>query len=180
MIKKKINKILRDALTHFVALILACTLGYFISNGLFGLIGLLISGGNQLVFRLFYSISYLIIVVLVLFFVAFAKEKKMEEFAAHEIVISTMLACIVQIIVALTVVFAIYTIGPALPIAHIIFAGEDINLKFPDTDVPKHLYLICMGVLDLIYIVSTTVGGYFGQKKRRKDRETLYNNTHTV
>ena len=76
MNKIHIKKVLLDALRHFVALIVSCLGGYFISNGVFGLIGLLISNNNKLVFRLFYFVPYFAIVTIVFFLVSFKTEKK--------------------------------------------------------------------------------------------------------
>lgn len=177
MNKIHIKKVLLDALRHFVALIVSCLGGYFISNGVFGLIGLLISNNNRLVFRLFYFVPYFAIVTIVLFLVSFKTEKKREKFVAYETAVSTIIACILQLFAALIITFAIYTSGPALPLAHIFHAGKDIHLQFLDTDVPNRLYIICMLVLDLFYICATIFGGFCGQKKRKKERDELHNET---
>ena len=74
---------------------------------------------------------------------------------------------------AIIVTYAVYTCGPALSLAQIIYTKNDINVLIDDNEVPNYLYIICMLILDVFYVVGYVWGGYVGQKKREKDRVLL-------
>ena len=172
---KVFKKILFDALLFFISLTLACLGGYVIANGVFGIFGAIISNNNELVFRLFYFIPYFIIVSFVMFFVPFKTEYKREKYKAYETAISSLFACGMQMLFAFLINFTVYTSGPALPIGQIIYAGSNINMHLLDSDVPYFIYAICMLIFDIFYTGFAVLGGFYGQKKRKKAREALYN-----
>ena len=182
IVMKKIDwkKVILDALMFFGGLIVACFGGYFLSNGVFGLVGSLVSDNNVSIMRWATFVPYTVIVLLALFFVSFSKEYIRQHYFALETVISSIAACIFQMIAANIITFAIYTSGPALYFAHILYAGNNTTLHFADTDVPSRLYIICMLVLDLLYIISAVLGGYLGQKKRSQERLALINNQNNT
>lgn len=169
--KMNLKKILGDGLKTFICLIAACFVGYFISNGVFGLIASSTSN-SRLVIQLFNFIPFFLIMLTVLFVFCCRVEYKREQFSLGESCISSAIACAFQLLFAVLVVYAIYTCGPALSLAKIIYAGNDTNAVISDTDIPGHLYVICMVILDIFYIAVSVLGGYVGQKKREKERSS--------
>ena len=91
-----------------------------------------------------------------------------------EIGLSALFACLVQLLLSVLIDFTVYTCGPALPIAQILYAGGNLGQGMLDTDFPDHVYVLCMLGLDVLYIGTAILGGHLGQKQRTKDRKQLY------
>ena len=132
--KNHLKKFIGDAFKAFIGLIVACFLGYFISNGVFGLIASLMSS-SKLVVRLFNFIPFFLIVVVALFIVSYREEYRREQFSLSERCISATLACGGQLLFAIIVTYAVYTCGPALSLAQIIYTKNDINVLIDDNEV---------------------------------------------
>lgn len=166
------KKIIIDSLILVGVFIVTFLLGYFAIMWLFGLWAAVFSE-NGLVVRLFYFVPCFLLVLGVLFVFSFRKEYKRENFMARDSIISSALACAILLILAFVITFVEYTAGPAIDLAKIIYAGADVNKPLLHYEVPDRYYVSCMIVLDVFYIFAYTLGGFYGQKKRARDRDNL-------
>lgn len=162
-----------DALMFFGVLMAGCWFGFFLSQP-FKLLAALATDNDKLVEWWFWFVSWLIFMLSLCFFVPFFTERKREQFMPLEIGLSALFACLVQLLLSVLIDFTIYTCGPALPIAQILYAGGNLGQGMLDTDFPEHVYVLCMLGLDVLYIGTAILGGHLGQKQRTKDRKQLY------
>ncbi|MBP3378155.1 MAG: hypothetical protein J6L96_05360 [Clostridia bacterium] len=171
----KLKKILLDSLILVVILVIAGLLCSFVCSWVFVLPVKALST-NELIARLTYFVPYFISMLAVLFVFSYKKEYKRENFVLWEAVASGVIACGIQLILPFVLTFVEYTVGPALPLGKIIFAGADINKPLLNYEVPGHIYALCMLLLDVFYIISTVLGSRAGQKKRQSERDKLCGN----
>lgn len=164
------KRIFTDAGLFLAALLVGIWPGYLIGNGGMGF--LLILFEEPPVFRrtLYFSV-FLIVVCCVLFLASYRREYKREDFRPGYTSFSALLAFAGQILVALPLRFAMYTVGPGLYLSELFYNGTTDN-PIHYRDIPWSTYLLSMLLIDLIYLAALLAGGYHGEKKRKKERRS--------